>query len=71
MKLYPLLKNRFYILSVVCVAMFSCKQNANQDLKINTESVIDYTAKVYPLLDTENSRWFFFSSANRPFGWLI
>ncbi|MEQ8473697.1 MAG: GH92 family glycosyl hydrolase [Marinoscillum sp.] len=23
---------------------------------------------VYPLLDTENSRWFFFSSANRPFG---
>ena len=24
--------------------------------------------KVYPLLDTENSRWFFFSSACRPFG---
>lgn len=23
---------------------------------------------VYPLLDTENSRWFFFSSASRPFG---
>lgn len=23
---------------------------------------------VYPLLDTENSRWFFFASANRPFG---
>lgn len=28
----------------------------------------EYTAKVYPLLDTENSRWFFFSSASRPFG---
>ena len=23
---------------------------------------------VYPLLDTENSRWFFFASASRPFG---
>lgn len=23
---------------------------------------------VYPLLDTANSRWFFFSSASRPFG---
>ncbi|WP_233267513.1 GH92 family glycosyl hydrolase [Algibacter sp. L1A34] len=68
MKLYPLLKNRFYILSVMCVAMFSCKQEVNQDLKTNTESTVDYTAKVYPLLDTENSRWFFFSSANRPFG---
>ncbi len=29
---------------------------------------IDYVQMVYPLLDTENSRWFFFSSACRPFG---
>lgn len=28
----------------------------------------EYVAKVYPQLDTENSRWFFFSSASRPFG---
>lgn len=27
-----------------------------------------YVSKIYPLLDTENSRWFFFSSASRPFG---
>ncbi|WP_405382582.1 GH92 family glycosyl hydrolase [Maribacter sp. LLG6340-A2] len=27
-----------------------------------------YVDLVYPQLDTENSRWFFFSSANRPFG---
>ncbi|MGQ1948257.1 GH92 family glycosyl hydrolase [Geofilum sp. OHC36d9] len=27
-----------------------------------------FVNKVYPLLDTENSRWFFFSSASRPFG---
>ena len=24
--------------------------------------------KVWPLLDTNNSRWFFFTSASRPFG---
>ena len=29
---------------------------------------VDYVDLVYPLLDTENSRWFFFSSACRPFG---
>jgi predicted alpha-1,2-mannosidase len=28
----------------------------------------DLTDLVYPQLDTENSRWFFFSSASRPFG---
>ncbi len=28
----------------------------------------DYSASVYPELDTENSRWFYFSSACRPFG---
>ena len=27
-----------------------------------------WVEKVYPLLDSENSRWFFFSSACRPFG---
>ncbi|MCG8310763.1 MAG: GH92 family glycosyl hydrolase [Cytophagales bacterium] len=29
---------------------------------------MDYVHMVYPLLDTENSRWFYFSSACRPFG---
>ncbi|MFR9620350.1 MAG: GH92 family glycosyl hydrolase [Rikenellaceae bacterium] len=32
------------------------------------ESERDYVSLVYPQLDTENSRWFFFSSASRPFG---
>ena len=32
------------------------------------EIIENLTDKVYPLLDTENSRWFFFSSASRPFG---
>ncbi|MDO1499353.1 hypothetical protein Q2T40_03735 [Winogradskyella maritima] len=29
---------------------------------------INYVDRVYPWLDSENSRWFFFSSASRPFG---
>ena len=39
---------------------------------VNCKSVIKEKGElvdlVYPLLDTENSRWFFFSSASRPFG---
>ena len=68
MKLYPLFKNRICIFSFVCITLFSCKENEKQVLSEVHESTVDYTAKVYPLLDTENSRWFFFSSANRPFG---
>ncbi|WP_209403611.1 GH92 family glycosyl hydrolase [Pseudozobellia sp. WGM2] len=41
----------------------SCNQTEIESTK--TTSLVE---KVYPLLDTENSRWFFFSSANRPFG---
>ena len=33
-----------------------------------TTAVVEPVDMVYPLLDTENSRWFFFSSASRPFG---
>ena len=38
------------------------------DPKTGAEEPPDYVDLVYPLLDTENSRWFFFSSACRPFG---
>jgi predicted alpha-1,2-mannosidase len=41
----------------------SCKTEKNISQKKRQESDM-----VYPLLDTENSRWFFFSSASRPFG---
>jgi len=34
----------------------------------NTEEKFDFTALVYPHLDSANSRWFFFNSATRPFG---
>jgi predicted alpha-1,2-mannosidase len=35
---------------------------------ISQASTTDYSGLVYPHLDSENSRWFFFSSASRPFG---
>ncbi|MGB7395804.1 MAG: glycoside hydrolase domain-containing protein, partial [Pricia sp.] len=44
----------------------SCGKNTLQEFpKTDTHRPVDL---VYPLLDTENSRWFFFSSASRPFG---
>lgn len=47
---------------MVCILMlFACKSNT----QVENSSYVD---KVYPQLDTENSRWFFFSSACRPFG---
>tara|TARA_R110000796_G_scaffold41772_4_gene103464 strand:- start:41859 stop:44192 length:2334 start_codon:yes stop_codon:yes gene_type:complete len=46
--------------------MVSCKNE--KDVSLLKQDSIDFVNKVYPLLDTENSRWFFFSSANRPFG---
>lgn len=48
---------------MMLVFVVSCKQN-----ELKPESNYPLVEKVYPLLDTENSRWFFFSSANRPFG---
>lgn len=50
-------------LSCFILFLVSCK--TNQKAIVSKEQLVD---KVYPLLDTENSRWFFFSSACRPFG---
>jgi predicted alpha-1,2-mannosidase len=54
-------------LSLLSVLVFfvlnSCKEKTGSE-----EKAIDPVDLVYPLLDTENSRWFFFSSACRPFG---
>ncbi|ANW96660.1 alpha-mannosidase [Wenyingzhuangia fucanilytica] len=67
MKLNHIIKNIVNLTSVVFVLTTSCN---SYDNKANSETVksVDYTSKVYPQLDTENSRWFFFSSASRPFG---
>lgn len=47
------------------LTLASCKENTSVESNGKTYRVVDL---VYPQLDTENSRWFFFSSANRPFG---
>lgn len=49
------------IFSACLILLFACTSNYNKE-----ES--NFVQQVYPLLDTENSRWFFFSSACRPFG---
>ncbi|MGE6356133.1 GH92 family glycosyl hydrolase [Flavobacterium sp. NPDC079362] len=49
--------------SLFLVFLVSCKTEKNAVAK--KKPLVDM---VYPQLDTENSRWFFFSSASRPFG---
>lgn len=49
------------VAAVVAIATFnSCAENQTKSF--------DAASYVYPFLDSENSRWFFFSSATRPFG---
>lgn len=50
-------------ISLTLIFLVSC--NAQKAVFLQKKQLSD---KVYPLLDTENSRWFFFSSASRPFG---
>ncbi|WP_147678039.1 GH92 family glycosyl hydrolase [Algibacter pacificus] len=59
-----------YIVAVITVLLmfFSCEKNKKETSVIKENKLVDYTSLVYPTLDTENSRWFFFSSASRPFG---
>jgi putative alpha-1,2-mannosidase len=57
-------KNIGIILAIILVS--ACNENQQPGYKI-TEPV-NYVDMVYPQLDTEHSRWFFFASASRPFG---
>ena len=50
------------IYSMTFLMIISCRET---EKSANGKEWVDM---VYPLLDTENSRWFFFSSACRPFG---
>lgn len=63
MKLKKHINTRLLTLTLLTLTFLACKKKIPV-LEI-TENLTD---KVYPLLDTENSRWFFFSSASRPFG---
>ncbi|MRI00666.1 glycoside hydrolase family 92 protein [Kriegella sp. EG-1] len=61
---YSILKIAMAILSLTF--FISCKiDSKKKDKEVVEVSPVD---KVYPHLDSENSRWFFFSSASRPFG---
>ena len=64
MKLNSIFKTGSIGISFILVFLVSCK-TGKKVVSLEKEQLID---KVYPLLDTENSRWFFFSSACRPFG---
>lgn len=58
-----MVSNRIVRVFIALILFVSCESNDREEmLKI---SPVDL---VYPHLDTENSRWFFFSSASRPFG---
>ncbi len=63
MKLTQIQKKGIIGISFFFLFLTSCKKEYKE--QVNKEQFVD---KVYPLLDTENSRWFFFSSASRPFG---
>lgn len=63
MRLNKILKIRTLGISFFLIFLVACKTEKTAFLPNN-----QLADKVYPLLDTENSRWFFFSSASRPFG---
>ncbi|MDO5970731.1 GH92 family glycosyl hydrolase [Flavivirga aquimarina] len=65
MKSSQILKSGIFIISFTLILLVSCKKEQEIILPTVKDQLVD---KVYPLLDTENSRWFFFSSASRPFG---
>ena len=63
MKLKNLNYPGIFISFLILVALNSCTQKT-----VQTNPAKQPVDLVYPQLDTENSRWFFFSSACRPFG---
>ena len=57
------LKFRLFLFLVSPLLIWGCHEN-NEKLSDHVEPV----DQVYPFLDASNSRWFYFSSASRPFG---
>ncbi len=53
------------IITLVIYAIYSCHPARSESYQTNKEQFVDH---VYPMLDAANSRWFYFSSACRPFG---
>lgn len=61
---------KLIILSIttVFVSLSACNDSKHQVVSATKKLASKPVDLVYPQLDTENSRWFFFSSASRPFG---
>lgn len=54
--------------TLILIILAGCN-GSKKDITVSSKTEQpDFTEFVYPQLDTENSRWFFFSSASRPFG---
>lgn len=58
------MKHSISLSFLVIIIFVSCASRQNE----TAEAEIEPVDMVYNLLDTENSRWFYFSSACRPFG---
>ncbi len=58
------MKHTIFLSFLFIIIFVSCTSNQNE----TAETKIEPVDMVYNLLDTENSRWFYFSSACRPFG---
>ena len=56
----------FFILLLTISCFNACQEV--KEVKSKDPKPVDFVDLVYPLLDSDNSRWFFFSSASRPFG---
>lgn len=56
-------KTKIFIVFIIILVLQDCQSKNDQ-----YHSPLKFTHNVYPLLDTENSRWFYFTSASRPFG---
>lgn len=66
MKIFKVSFYKFFLVSLIVSLFNSCTEiDMDKTAKVEIIKPVDL---VYPLLDTENSRWFFFASANRPFG---
>lgn len=57
-------KFSYTLLAFLCT-MGACKNPKVDSIEYQQKELVDL---VYPMIDAANSRWFFFSSASRPFG---
>lgn len=62
--------NKVFVLcvSMVVFGFTSCNTTKSEEPNTDISEKFEPVNLVYPQLDTENSRWFLFASASRPFG---